>query len=200
MKRLRKSLIITSCLVFAFSGTVFANSDNKNSNSVNSSNEESVKKSFTVSGYEFTYQNAPEKFKKDYEKSCEELNIKPSPNHKIFVPEEIMSSYELEEYKEARDLFDVQYEKGVFRVVGSGKNYSVDITNTIVGYNNTTTGNAVHLVQVLCNNLAGAGLKYDSQFGSATYNGVKKLQGKLGLPQDGIVGKQTWEAAARRLP
>ncbi|HBF5714556.1 TPA: peptidoglycan-binding protein, partial [Clostridioides difficile] len=57
-----------------------------------------------------------------------------------------------------------------------------------------------HLVQVLCNNLAGTTLKYDSQFGDATYNAVKKLQGKLGLPQDGIVGKRTWEAAARRLP
>ncbi|MDB2780519.1 hypothetical protein C3O98_18220 [Clostridioides difficile] len=111
-----------------------------------------------------------------------------------------MSNYDLDQYKEARDLFDVQYKDGVFRVVGSGKNYSVNINNTIVGYNHTTSGNAVHLVQVLCNNLAGTTLKYDSQFGDATYNAVKKLQGKLGLPQDGIVGKRTWEAAARRLP
>ncbi|CZR97906.1 Putative peptidoglycan binding domain protein [Clostridioides difficile] len=190
MKKLTKTLVIMCCMAFAFSGTVFANS----------SNEESVEKSFTVSGYDFTYQNAPEEFKKDYEKSCEELNIKPSPTHKIFVPDEVMSGYDLEKYKEARDLFDVQYNDGVFRVVGSGKNYSVNINNVTVGYNHTQSGNAVHLVQVLCNNLAGTSLKYDSQFGNDTYNAVKKLQGKLGLPQDGVVGKQTWEAAAKRLP
>ncbi|HBF0728349.1 TPA: peptidoglycan-binding protein [Clostridioides difficile] len=200
MKKLTKTLVITSCLAFAFSGTVFANINNENPNYVNSLNEKSITKSFTVSGYEFTYQNAPGEVKKDYEESCKEFNIKPSPDHKIFVQEELMSNYDLDQYKEARDLFDVQYKDGVFRVVGSGKNYSVNINNTIVGYNNTTSGNAVHLVQVLCNNLAGTTLKYDSQFGDATYNAVKKLQGKLGLPQDGIVGKRTWEAAARRLP
>ncbi|HFL2567351.1 TPA: peptidoglycan-binding protein, partial [Clostridioides difficile] len=66
MKKLIKTLVITSCLAFAFSGTVFANIDNENPNYVNSLNEKSITKSFTVSGYEFTYQNAPGEVKKDY--------------------------------------------------------------------------------------------------------------------------------------
>ncbi|MEN7994388.1 peptidoglycan-binding domain-containing protein [Clostridioides difficile] len=39
----------------------------------------------------------------------------------------------------------------------------------------------------------------DSEFGPATYNAVKSLQGRLGLTRDGIVGRSTWDAAGRRL-
>ncbi|MCC0629890.1 peptidoglycan-binding protein [Clostridioides sp. ES-S-0171-01] len=58
----------------------------------------------------------------------------------------------------------------------------------------------MHLVQILCRNLAGVNIEPDSQFGNNTYNAVKTLQGKLGLTRDGIVGKQTWEAAGNRIP
>ncbi|WP_227858107.1 MULTISPECIES: peptidoglycan-binding domain-containing protein [unclassified Clostridioides] len=201
MKRITKILVITSCLTLAFSNTVFANVDNKNSNYVNVSNKKSDEKSFTVSGYEFTYQNAPEEVKKGYEKSCEEFNIKPSPDNIIFVPDDNISTYDLDEYIDARTWFDVSYSKsgGYFKVVGGNKNYTVS-TSVTVGYGYVTSGNPVHLVQILCRNLAGVNIEPDSQFGNNTYNAVKTLQGKLGLTRDGIVGKQTWEAAGNRIP
>ncbi|KPI50061.1 hypothetical protein KW94_13700 [Clostridioides difficile] len=200
MNKITKTLVITSCLTFAFSNVVFANSDNQNFNHVNVSNEQSDVKSFTVSGYEFTYQNAPEEVKEDYEKSCEEFNINPSPNNLIFVPDTDASAYNLEQYQDARTLFDIEYNKdGYFRVLGDGKNYTVS-TSVTVGYGHVQSGNAVHLAQLLCNEIANTDIKPDSQFGNATYNAVKTLQGKLGLTKDGIVGKQTWEAAAKRLP
>ncbi|MCC0781624.1 peptidoglycan-binding protein [Clostridioides sp. ES-S-0108-01] len=153
-----------------------------------------------VSGYEFTYQNAPEEVKKDYEKSCEEFNINPSPDNLIFVPDSNASAYDLDQYQDVRSLYDIEYNKnGYFRVLGNGKNYTVS-TSVTVGYGYVQSGNPVHLVQILCNEIANTDIKPDSQFGSNTYNAVKKLQGKLGLTQDGIVGKQTWEAAAKRLP
>ncbi|HFL3157182.1 TPA: peptidoglycan-binding protein [Clostridioides difficile] len=200
MKKIAKTLVITSCLTFVFSNIAFANSDNKNSSYVKVEDEQSVVKSFTVSGYEFTYQNAPEEVKKDYEKSCEEFNINPSPDNLIFVPDSNASAYDLEQYQDARTLFDIEYNKnGYFTVLGDGKNYTVS-TSVTVGYGHVQAGNPVHLVQLLCNEIANTDVKPDSQFGNNTYNAVKKLQGKLGLTQDGVVGKRTWEAAAKRLP
>ncbi|HEL4483660.1 peptidoglycan-binding protein [Clostridioides difficile] len=57
----------------------------------------------------------------------------------------------------------------------------------------------MHLVQLLCRTLDGSSIKDDSEFGPATYNAVKSLQGRLGLTRDGIVGRSTWDAAGRRL-
>ncbi|HGM3509488.1 TPA: peptidoglycan-binding protein [Clostridioides difficile] len=199
MKRITKTLAITCCMTFVFGNTVFANSNNKTFNYEKVLNEESVEKSFTVSGYEFTYQNAPEEVKKEYEESCKEFNIKPSPDNLIFIPDENINTYNLDGYKDARILYDIQYDRsGKFIVSGGGKNYTVS-TSVTVGYGYTTSGNPVHLAQLLCNEIANTGIQADSQFGSATYNAVKTLQGKLGLTKDGIVGKRTWEAAANRL-
>ncbi|MGO0905517.1 peptidoglycan-binding domain-containing protein [Clostridioides difficile] len=201
MKKIKKVILLVSCLILVPTSIVFADVNAMEKSAMSVSDGEETISSFTITGYEFTYENAPEFAKNEYEKSCKELNIVPDKNHKIFIPDNAINMYNLDEYSGAtREAFFVEFKKTYFLVTGS-RSYRVDIaaSSSIVGYNHTTSGNPVHLAQILCNQINGAGIKADGQFGTNTYNAVKSLQGRLGVTKDGIVGKSTWEAAGYAL-
>ncbi|MDY7878095.1 peptidoglycan-binding domain-containing protein [Clostridioides difficile] len=195
MKNLKKILIVTGCLTLISTSLVFANTT---TDVDTSKDDDSVISSCTITGYEFTYENAPQSVKFDYEKKCEALNIKPSKDDIIFVNKDSIDVNDIENYVEPK-AYIYRYKKGyVFEVTGP-KSYTLDVSDTVVGYNRVESGNPVHLVQLLCRTLDGSSIKDDSEFGPATYNAVKSLQGRLGLTRDGIVGRSTWDAAGRRL-
>lgn len=57
-----------------------------------------------------------------------------------------------------------------------------------------SSGGCVKILQTALNNLVGAGLATDGQFGSNTNSAVRRYQAANGLSVDGIVGPQTWGA------
>ncbi|HBF9368645.1 TPA: hypothetical protein KO297_000230 [Clostridioides difficile] len=57
MKSLKKILIVTGCLTLISTSLVFASTNNDVN--VSKSNEEQTTNSFTITGYEFIYENAP---------------------------------------------------------------------------------------------------------------------------------------------
>ncbi|EMY9860893.1 TPA: hypothetical protein OLY81_000344 [Clostridioides difficile] len=67
MKSLKKILIVTGCLTLISTSLVFASTNNDVN--VSKSNEEQTTNSFTITGYEFIYENAPQPIKSDYEKN-----------------------------------------------------------------------------------------------------------------------------------
>ena len=65
-------------------------------------------------------------------------------------------------------------------------------------------GNDVRLLQVYINQFARNYPSVDlvpvtGVFSAATQNGVRQVQTFLGLPADGIVGRQTWDAMTNQL-
>ncbi|MBV4425148.1 M56 family metallopeptidase [Clostridium tyrobutyricum] len=59
----------------------------KNMFNIKDSTEDNTK-SIVITGFkEYTYSNAPESAKKQYEEACKKLNIKPDPSHVIFAHE-----------------------------------------------------------------------------------------------------------------
>ena len=175
MKSLKKILIVTGCLTLISTSLVFASTNNDVN--VSKSNEEQTTNSFTITGYEFTYENAPQPIKSDYEKKCKELNINPSKDDTIFINEKFIDSYNIniDDYNIEPKAFIIRYKKDLNRFDVTGPiSYSVNINTTVVGYGHVEKGNP------------------------ATYNQVKILQGRLGVTKDGVVGKATWQAAGER--
>lgn len=191
VKKLKKILAITSCLLMLCSSMIFADTET-NSNAVYS---EDVKKpiySFSMSGYTFTYENAPQEIKDRYDQKCMELGITANPNAEIFIPVDEIQSYNLTKSRisvRASDIYISYY--GNYYTASGAKNYTV-FTSTLVGYGHTVSGNPVHLAQVLLKR-AGYSTDIDSLFGSDTYNKVKSFQSRYGLSADGIVGFNTWD-------
>ncbi|HBG5343512.1 TPA: peptidoglycan-binding protein [Clostridioides difficile] len=199
MKNLKKILVVTGCLTLISTSLAFASTNNDVN--VSKINEEQTTNSFTITGYEFTYENAPQPIKSDYEKKCEELNINPSKNDKIFINEKFIDSYNIniDDYNIEPKAFIIRYKKDLNRFDVTGPiSYSVNINTTVVGYGHVEKGNPVHLVQLLCQQINGSNIDPDSRFGPNTYNQVKILQGRLGVTKDGVVGKATWQAAGER--
>lgn len=199
MKSLKKILIVTGCLTLISTSLVFASTNNDVN--VTKSNEEQTTNSFTITGYEFIYENAPQPIKSDYEKKCKELNINPSKDDTIFINEKFIDSYNIniDDYNIEPKAFIIRYKKDLNRFDVTGPiSYSVNINTTVVGYGHVEKGNPVHLVQLLCQQINGSDIDPDSKFGPATYNQVKILQGRLGVTKDGVVGKATWQAAGER--
>lgn len=190
-KKARKILIITLCLIMIGSVSIFADTTTENL----SENEATKEPIFTVTveGYTFTYENAPQPIKDSYEKTCAELGVEPKASDEIFIPIEGMSKYSMYKAEARKDNYTIGFYNTFFDVSGS-KNYQVYVT-TYVGYGHTTSGNAVHLVQLMINR-TGVYLNVDSIFGTNTYNKVKSFQSKYGLTSDGVVGLGTWKKFA----
>lgn len=191
LKKFKNALSIACCL-FVLGGSVsFA--DLKNNNEINDRSVENPIYEFNIQGYTYTYENAPQDIKDEYDKTCRELNITPSPDTEIFVPAD-----EIHKYTDAVplveiDKFNVKYFGSRFEVTGA-KTYTVG-TSTYVGYGHVTSGNPVHLTQLLLKK-SGYSTTVDSLFGSSTYSKVKSFQSNYGLSADGIVGLGTWHKLA----
>nr|WP_261440500.1 peptidoglycan-binding domain-containing protein [Clostridioides difficile]UWI52079.1 peptidoglycan-binding protein [Clostridioides difficile] len=179
LKKFKKILILICCF-FMMGSTVFAETQNSN------------EKSFTISGYIFTYENAPQEIKDKYEENCSDIGIEPQPNDEIFItPSELKTYSDIDMYAAKEAKFTVTYHYSYYDVSGD-KNYRVN-TSTIIKYGDS--GNAVHLAQLLLKKV-GYALDADSQFGSTTRSKVKSFQGSYGLTADGIVGSATWQKFA----
>ncbi|MGN1033713.1 MAG: hypothetical protein ACI4PU_09585, partial [Intestinibacter sp.] len=119
--------------------------------------DESV--SVDISGYTFTYENAPLEIKEQYEESCQEMGVTPLPDDEIFISENNINNYNIGRSSGTYATYTIRAYDDYFRVTGS-KDYIV-YTYTRVGYNYVTNGNPVHLVQLLLSR-AGYNLIVDS--------------------------------------
>ncbi|MCC0657175.1 peptidoglycan-binding protein [Clostridioides sp. ES-S-0123-01] len=190
-KKARKIVSIICCLLILGSTIVFADTEND-------VKKESTQKPIAEAnfqGYTFTYENAPQQIKDEYDETCKELGIIPEPDAEIFIPIDEVQNYNIDAIPYAViDNFTVKYYDSFFDVSGS-KNYRVYVT-TYVGYGHVTSGNPVHLTQLLLKG-SGYSLKVDSLFGDTTYSKVKSFQGSHGLTSDGVVGLGTWTKLAQ---
>lgn len=190
-KKAKKILSVTLCLVMLGSTAIFADSsvDSKSTSEVTTDSNFL----FDVDGYTFKYENAPQELKDSYDNTCKELGITPNADSEIFVPMDEMDKYQktytTDDSISTYASFSIYFNSTYFQVTGS-KNYKVYIT-TYVGYGHVTSGNPVHLVQLLLKR-AGYSLDADSLFGSDTYNKVRSFQSNYGLSSDGVVGIGTW--------
>ncbi|MCC0642824.1 MULTISPECIES: peptidoglycan-binding domain-containing protein [unclassified Clostridioides] len=193
LKKSKKILVVLLCLIMLGSTTIFA--DSSTNNIENNESTEELTFLFKIEGYTFKYENAPQPLKDNYDKTCKELGISPDANSEIFVPIDEMQKYKqtynFDDSIATYDIFNIYYsEEDLYFKVTGDKNYKVYIT-TYVGYGHQTSGNAVHLVQLLLKR-CGYSLNADSSFGPDTYNKVKSFQSKYGLSADGVVGIGTW--------
>ncbi|HBG1332060.1 TPA: peptidoglycan-binding protein [Clostridioides difficile] len=181
LKKLKMILIVTCCLMMA-SSTIFAEAQNDKG------------KGFTISGYTFTYENAPQELKDQYEQNCLDIGVVPQPNDEIFITTSELKTYSdngIDMSLARESNFTVRYYYAYFEVTGD-KNYTVS-SYAIVKYGNS--GNPVHLVQLLLKRV-GYSLTADSQFGNDTLSKVKNFQSNHGLSSDGVVGNATWQKFA----
>lgn len=193
IKSSKKVLVMLLCLVMLGGTTIFADSSTTNRENNESTGEPTFL--FRIEGYTFKYENAPQPLKDNYDKTCKELGITPSNDSEIFVPIDEMQKYKqiynFDDSIATYDIFNIYYsEDGLYFKVTGDKSYTVYIT-TYVGYGHQTSGNAVHLVQLLLKR-CGYSLSADGSFGPDTYNKVKSFQSKYGLNADGVVGIGTW--------
>lgn len=195
LKKVKKIFIVSLCFMLLSSPFSFANSTNENISS-NKATKEPIF-SFSIDGYTFKYKDAPQILKDEYDKSCKELGIIPSADSEIFIPMDEMDKYKqtyrIDDSIATYSDFDISYYETYFHVSGD-KTYNVYVT-TYVGYGHTTSGNPVHLVQLLLKRV-GFSTGVDSIFGNDTYNKVKSFQSRYGLNSDGVVGLGTWKKFA----
>ncbi len=192
LKKFKKVLSIACCLFILGGSVSFA--DLENHNEINDKSVESPIYEFDIQGYTFTYENAPQRIKDEYDKTCRELNITPSPSTEIFIPVDEISKYTDTVPLFEMDKFNVKYFGTRFEVTGA-KTYTVGVS-TYVGYGHVTSGNPVHLAQLLLKK-SGYSIAIDSLFGSSTYSKVRSFQSKYGLSVDGVVGLGTWNKLAQ---
>ncbi|MCC0785147.1 peptidoglycan-binding protein [Clostridioides sp. ES-S-0108-01] len=195
LKKFRKILIVSLCFMLLSSSFVLADSTDKDTSS-NKATKEPIF-SFSIDGYTFKYKDAPQILKDEYDKNCKEIGIIPSADSEIFIPMDEMDKYKqnytIDDSISTYSDFTISYYETYFHVSGD-KTYNVYVT-TYVGYGHVTSGNPVHLVQLLLKKV-GFYTGIDSIFGNDTYKKVKSFQSKYGLQADGVVGLGTWKTFA----
>lgn len=181
---------------------VYASQNDKNSNYEINDNVTKTKKA-TISGISFSYEDAPESVKSDYLKNARALGVQVTNDSNIFIPDFDISKYNLnksDSQKAAVESWAIQ-DYGSYFVsteLYTGRQYTVS-KSTLVGYNHVTSGNPVHLTQLLLNIFA---YKYpghnsvavDSIFGINTHDAVLSFQQFATLSNDATVGPNTWNA------
>ncbi len=93
--------------------------DLENNNEINDKSVENPIYEFNIQGYTFTYENAPQRIKDEYNKTCRELNITPSPSTEIFIPIDEISKYTDTVPLFEIDEFNVKYFGTRFEVTGA---------------------------------------------------------------------------------
>lgn len=179
----------------------FAYASEVNTNSNYEINNDVTKvKVATISGITYTFKDAPESVKAEYLKNAESLNLPVNDESPIFIPDSSISNHKLSTIQlkaasvETWGILD--YGSYFYAYNNYGSSYTVS-KSTLVGYNNTTSGNAVHLTQLLLNLFAykypgHSYLSVDSMFGPQTHAAILSFQQFAGLSEDATVGPNTW--------
>lgn len=192
LKKSRKTLTIMCCLMLTFTSVAFADTSKEEGGSNKAISEKKIY-SFNISGYVYTYENAPQEIRDEHKQNCEDINIEPKSDDEIFVPE-------------SANLMNDDNSKGVY--INYTISYNIDAkTITIIGNEYLTisttkvirkgdTGKEVKAAQIMLYKL-GYGISTDGVFGNNTYNAVVSFQKKYGLSADGIIGSATWDKLGR---
>lgn len=192
LKKSKKTLTIMCCLVLTFTSIAFADTSKGEGGSKEAVSEKKIYP-FSISGYIYTYENAPQEIRDEYKQNCEEINIEPKPDDEIFVPE----SANTKNYDNSKGVYaryTVSYDEDAKTITIMGNEYLTISTTKVIRKGNT--GKEVKAAQIMLS-LLGYGVTPDSSFGNNTYNAVVSFQKKYGLSADGIIGSATWDKLGR---
>lgn len=151
-----------------------------------------------LSGFEtYTYANAPEDAKKQYEDDCKSIGKKPNPSDQIIVRSNNITN------NKAANLMSINPSDFAISWVVDCPNYILAkssygqyiayIDSDYVGYNHTTQGSAVYVAQILLSQ-CGYNITIDGIFGPQTKNALENFQVNNNLSVDCIIGPNTWES------
>lgn len=192
LKKSRKTLAIMCCVMLTFTSVAFADTSKGDRGSKEVVSEKEIY-SFNISGYIYTYENAPQEVRDEHKQNCEDVNIEPKPDDKIFVPQSanLMNDDDRAVYVN----YAVAYEpkENSITIIGGGEFMVISTTKVI---RKGSTGKEVTVAQIMLSKL-GYDTNPDGIFGSNTYNAVVSVQRKHGLSADGVIGPATWDKLGR---
>lgn len=158
--------------------------------------EESAEKQIFIAGKTYTYKNAPEEVKKEYEENCKSINKVPKDEDEIFIESSNHDIYEAIPRARSLEGYNIRWTYDGIIYVSGARNYSVNTNNTYVGYGYNVSGDSVHCLQLLLDLYANKdgldSIVVDGIFGPNTHNLLLRFQAAKGLSQDGIAGPNTW--------
>lgn len=196
-----KRIVILSISCMLVGGSIVSAAETSYDNNINIQDEADVITEIDVYGKTFSYENAPEKVKDEYEKNCKAVGKIPSANDEIFISLNNFEKYDISQLSRAVEGYNLRYSEGYIYVTGA-RTYTINTNTTYVGYNYITSGNAVHCLQVLLDIFVdqygvGSPVSVDSLFGPNTQTLLLKFQSYAGLSADGIAGPNTWNTLSR---
>lgn len=191
LKKSRKTLAIMCCLLLTFTSVAFADTSKEEGGSKEAISEKKTYP-FSISGYIYTYENAPQEIRDEHKQNCEDVNIEPKADDEIFVPES--ANVKNDNSKGVYARYTVSYDVGAKTITIMGNEYLTISTTKVIRKGDS--GKEVKAAQIMLS-LLGYGVSIDSVFGSNTYNAVVSLQKKYGLSADGIIGSATWDKLGR---
>lgn len=194
---LKKACTITLVLSILSGTTALAATTTKNNQNILDSQYQSAKSSeLGLNLTQYTYADAPEEIRKMYEENCKSIGKKVNLDDVIYVPSvnksnEVMYSNSTNStYMNNAWALD-NGNKIEFYL--SGTWYTV-YKSTYVGYNYTTSGIPVYLLQHLLI-LKGYDVGImDGVFGPKTHSALINYQRNRGLSVDAICGQSTWSS------
>ncbi|MGO0881867.1 peptidoglycan-binding domain-containing protein [Clostridioides difficile] len=192
LKKSKKTLAIMCCLMLTFTSVAFADTSKGEGGSNGSVSEKNID-SFTLSGYIYTYENAPQEIRDEHKQNCEDVNIEPKADDEIFVPESANLMND-DNSGSVYARYTVSYNIGAKTITIMSNEYLTISTTKVIGKGDS--GKEVKAAQIMLN-LLGYSVSIDSVFGSNTYNAVASFQRKYGLSADGMVGPATWDKLGR---
>ncbi|NJI79917.1 peptidoglycan-binding protein [Clostridioides difficile] len=193
LKKSKKTLTIMCCLMLTFTSVAFADTSKGEGGSKEAISEKR-KYPFSISGYIYTYENAPQEIRDEHKQNCEDINIEPKPDDEIFVPESSDLLNDDNSSKGVYARYNVSYNEDAKTITIMGNEYLTISTTKVIRKGDT--GKEVKAAQIMLS-LLGYGISPDSSFGNNTYNAVVSFQKKYGLSADGIIGSATWDKLGR---
>ncbi|MCC0672580.1 peptidoglycan-binding protein [Clostridioides sp. ES-S-0145-01] len=192
LKKSRKTLTIMCCIMLTFTSVAFADTSKGERGNKKAVSEKKIY-SFDISGYIYTYENAPQEIRDEHKQNCEDINITPKPDDEIFVPES--ANLMNDDDKAVYVNYSVAYEpdEKTITAIGGGQFMTISTTKVI---RKGDSGKEVKVAQIMLLKL-GYNTSPDGAFGSNTYNAVVSVQKKYGLSADGVVGPATWDKLGR---
>lgn len=191
LKKSKKILTIMCCLMLTFTSVAFADTSKEERGNKRLLSDKKVY-SFDISGYLYTYENAPQEVRDEHKQNCEDVNITPKPDDEIFVPG--VANMMNDDNKGVYLNYGVSYNPDAKTITITGGEFITISTTKVIRKGDR--GKEVTVAQIMLYKL-GYGTSPDGVFGNNTYNAVVSIQKKYGLSADGIVGSATWDKLAR---